>query len=251
MDVELTLSGERIGASALHQSLGELLDLLEGAAEVLHVEPQDWRIDGLRAASAHVSLAAPEGGPVARELVNGIEALRRAAAIPDGWSMTMVRRVYQLATRSGSGGTEAVSLSLPAAKSVISLDAIVATHAQDALGTEVVNVGSLRGRVDRWNEHSKRREIGLSRDEGGSLTVKYGRNLSDRIVSEALGQHVEIWGKVKRNLAGQVVGMSAEDFRVLAERHPVPIRSLRGIYGGTEGAASGAMEDWIRERHAE
>ena len=164
VDIELGLDGDRIGAQALHESLGELLDLLHDAAEVAGLDPQDWRVDGLRAASAHVSLAAPEGSAVVRELLNGVESLRRSSQIPARWSLRMVRKVHQLASHPGSSGTVAVTLTVPSYNDPVQLDSVVAAHAEEALSTEVVNLGSLRGRVDRWNEHSKRREIGLSRE---------------------------------------------------------------------------------------
>jgi hypothetical protein len=248
VDIELGLDGERIGAQVLQESLGELLDLLHDAAEVVGLDPQDWRVDDLRAASAHVSLAAPEGPAVVRELLSGVEFLRRSSRIPPQWSLRMVRKVQQLSSHPGSRGTFAVTLTAPSASDPVHLDSVVAAHAGEALSAEVVNLGSLRGRVDRWNEHSKRSEIGLSRDEGGTVTVKYGRALSERIVSQAVGRRIEVWGKVKRNLADQVIEMTAEDFAVLEdETPPVSIASLRGLYEGRPGDLS----EWLQDRHAE
>ena len=107
----------------------------------------------------------------------------------------------------------------------------------------------MRGRVDRWNEHGKR-EIGLTRPDGSSLPATYKRALSSRILAEAVGRDIEAWGTIRRNIVGQVVGMSIDGFAVIEPGDPISISSLAGVYQAPAGEPVVTLQDWLNERHA-
>lgn len=252
MDVRLSLEGEagQIAVDALHDALGDVLELLREAADAGRVEKQLWRVDGLEVSSAHVVMTAPEGAVIAAIVSRGLDDLRQVAAIPDGWTRHMVKRVRDLGRRSGSGGTTSISLTLGSvnAKARV-LDGVIVDHADRALGSETATYGSMRGRVDRWNEHGKR-EIGVTRDDGGSLPATYRAELSARILSEALGHRIEAWGLIRRNIVGQVIGMTIENFTVMNDRDATPIASLAGVYQSPEDDRL-TLDEWLEQRHAD
>ena len=252
MSVELSMEGSDITVENLQGALGELLDLLAEAAAMSDVDKQTWRISTLRAGSAHVAMTAPDEGAVAALVRDGVDALREAAAIPHGWSRQMVKRVLDLGKRTGSGGATSVGLRLggPSARARV-LDAVVTVNAERALGSATSSYGSVVGTVDRWNEHG-RREVGLSRDGGaGSVAAGYPSSLSDRIQRDAIGQRVEAWGTIRRNIVGQITGMTIEDF-VVAERQPaISITSLVGVYRAPNGESSLTLDEWLENRHGE
>jgi hypothetical protein len=248
VDVELDLEGEprQITAVSLHSALGELLELLREAAEAADIERQQWRIDDLRMASAHIAVAAPEGPSVANFVQRGLDGLRQRAAIPDGWTRQMVKRVLDLGQIVGSGGTTGLRLRLSRGGEPRVFDAVLVDHAERALGGATATLGSLRGRVDRWNEHG-RREIGLSRLDGPPVPATYSTRLSPRILAEAVGNEIEAWGTVRRNVVGQVTGMTIDDFAVVQRtREIIPASSLAGVFA----TGDFALEDWLRDRHA-
>lgn len=249
-DVGLHLEGDpgQISAESLHEALGDLLELLRETATVADVETQEWRITGLEAASAHVLMSAPEGLTIANYLRRGLDELRERPAIPEGWSRHMVKHVLDLGRRVGEGGTTGVSLDLGNRKTGRrSLGPVVVDHAKRALGSATAAYGSVRGRVDRWNEHTKR-EIGLTREDGSAVTARYGRALSERIVREAVGNEIEAWGTIRRNVMGQITSMTIEDFGVLEPTEPISIQSMVGVYR-TDDAFT--LEEWIESRHAD
>ncbi|CUR54214.1 hypothetical protein NOCA2140037 [metagenome] len=249
MDIELSLGGEdgQITANVLHDALGETLELLKEAAEISAVDRQVWRIERLRVGSAHIALSAPQGPQVANSLAQGLDSLRAIAAIPEGWSRQMVKRVLDLGRMVGTGGATSVQLQPGPRAEPRALDAVTIDHAERALGSATAAYGSIRGRVDRWNEHS-RREVGLTRDSGTPVAAGYASELSPRILAEAVGHEIEAWGVIRRNVVGQVTSMTIEDFRVVERPDPVSISSMAGVY---QVGDTFSLSDWISERHGD
>ncbi len=126
---------------------------------------------------------------------------------------------------------------------------MILDHAERALGRATAALGSIRGRVDRWNEHG-RREIGLTRDAGQAVAATYSIELSPRILAEAVGKEIEAWGVIRRNVVGQITGMTIEDFAVVTKPRPVPIASLAGIYDSRSGDGF-TLAEWLAHRHAD
>lgn len=253
MDVELNLEGEdgQITMDNFHGAMGELLDLLSEAASIADVPRQSWRISSLRTGSAHVAMAAPEGSSVAALIRDGLDALRETPAIPAGWSRSMVKHVWDLGKRVGTGGTTSVTLRLGSRHAKTrDVDSRITEHAERALGGASATHGSVRGTVDRWNEHG-RREVGLSSADGGTFPASYRRELSARIQAEAIGHDIEAWGTIRRNVMGQITGMTVEDFRVLEPAMSVSIESLVGVYASDEGESAFTLEQWLEDRRAD
>lgn len=230
MAIGIDISGEHgtISATTLRDSLDDLLVLLSDAAAVTDGGQQTWTVDKLAVGSASIAVAAPDESAVADVLRDGLDELRARAEVPAAWTRRMVERVRSLGQRVGRGGATGVALTGIEASDVAITPEIV-THADRALGAATVSYGSVRGVVDRWNEHG-RREVKVTMDDGSSVTVKYKADLSDRIRDEALGQKVEAWGLVSRDPLGQALELKAEDFEVLPHLTPVPAGGLRGLY---------------------
>lgn len=247
MSIGVNIGGDRgtIAATVVRDSLDDLIGLLSDASVASGAGRQKWTIDQLEIGSAIMAISAPDESPVAHLLRKGLASLSGQAAIPDGWSRRMVERVRDLGQRVGRGGATEVWI-IGVAPEATSLSGQIAANAETALGAATVSVGSVRGIVDRWNEHNGR-EVKMTLSDGSSATVTYRAPLADRVVREALKNTIDAWGEISRDVSGRVVTVKLEDFEVVPQRQPTPIAALAGIYTD-DGAAWFGLDDWMASR---
>ena len=252
MAIGISISGEpgTISAAIVRDSLSDLLVILADASANSGSGDQQWRIADLRIGSAVMSVTAPDEAPVAALVRDGLESLSRMAeipAIPAGWTRRMVGKVRDLGSRSGHDGATGVNF-IGLAAEPIGLTSAVVDHATRSLGTATLSYGSFRGHVDRWNEHNKR-EIGIALDDGGTITATYPPDLAERIRAEAVGRHIEVWGLVSRNPAGQANSIAAQGFDALTQAPPIPIANMAGAYV-VDGTPMLDLAAWMADRGA-
>lgn len=245
MAIGLNIGGEAISATAVRDSLDDLLALLSDASRATGSGVQEWTIADLRIGSAIMAVQAPDEQPVAALIREGLATLGRVAEIPSGWSRRMVERIIALGGRAGRGGATQVNLTGLGAE--MALTAAIVDHATRALGAATVSYGSFRGHVDRWNEHG-RHEIGIALDGEGRMTVSYPSSLADRVRSEAIGRRIEAWGLVSRNPVGQATGLAMDDFEVLVERRAIPVAEVAGIFADENGEPWFRLDEWLETR---
>lgn len=246
--IGLNIGGEpgSIAATTVRDSLDDLIVLVNAASREVGAGRQDWTIENLAISSAVFAVGAPDEGPIAALLRSGFDALARRAEIPAGWTRTMVERVSRLGQRVGRGGATGVEVTGLGAVG-IEITAETTTNAERALGVAAISYGSVRGTVDRWNEHD-RREVKVTLDDDTSVTVKYPAALSERIRAEALGRKIEAWGTVSRDSRDNIVELRVEDFELLPELRSVPTSEVAGIFANEDGTPWFTVDEWLAAR---
>ncbi|WP_375430218.1 hypothetical protein [uncultured Friedmanniella sp.] len=229
-DMTITLEGERggISAQALQTALGASLQLVQEAAATLGVSTGQWNVAELSLGSVTFALENPAAPGAATLVRSGMELLARRTAIPPQWNQAMVRKARDLARLSGSGGVHGVSVTTPG-DPLLRLTAEFAAHAEQAIQAREVSLGSVHGLVDKW-EDRRTHQIGLSLDDGTTITATYPRDLAARILREALGHVIEARGEIRRNGEGQRVSLALHDFTVPAETVGVSLAAIAGLY---------------------
>lgn len=248
MAIGIDISGEHgtIAASVVRDSLSDLLQLLNDASVAAGVGKQTWVIGDLRVGSAAMALAAPNESPAAALLRDGLNSLRLRAVIPSSWTRRMVERVRDLGQQVGRGGATGMAITGLGIEA-LALSGEIVAHADRALGVATVSYGSVRGVVDRWDEHDKR-EVRVSLADSTSATLKYPEALAGRIVAEALRNTIDAWGLIERDALGRILAVKIEDFEVVPTREPVPIGSLRGVYAEDDGTPWFTLDEWMDTR---
>lgn len=244
-DVTLKLEGQAgtIHARSLHDALGAVLDLLEDAerSSAGHLRP--WSLSTLKESSAVAGFAHPAAAPTLETLAVGLDTLRDRATIPTGWSTRMVDRVRRLGRLAGSGGAEGIQISLPKRELSWMVDTRMTSHADRALSAAEVTFGTVSGFVDSWRIRNGRR-VGMTLDDGGTLTATFPKSLEERIQTQAIGHRIEVWGELERNAEGQPVGLVIADFAVAAQRLAIPPSRARGLF-----RESGmTLDEWLSRR---
>lgn len=235
---------------ALQRGLGWMLDLLDGPRGAQ--QPRgSFVVSDLKIGSSIVAVKPRDSDPVALSSIErawqGIGHLRESPGIPADWDRRMVEHLVALCGITSLRGVDGAEL-LRADSTPLHLDATVLRHAEQSLAPHRTSLGSVRGRLDRWNERGARREVGLV-DEitGRAITVQVPQHLESRVV-DALRRTVLAWGLVDRSPVGEKVGLTMEDFEVVADVPHASVENMVGFLGDwTDGQSS---VDWVREQRA-
>ncbi len=250
MSIGISIGGTpgMISAAAVRDSLDDLLTLLAEASETSGVGRQQWNISDLHVGSAVIVVSSDEEAPVTEILMDGLDLLSRSAEMPRRWTRKMLVRIARLGERAGHGGATSIEL-ISGKLSAVSLAGDVALNARRALGEATTSYGSVRGRVQRWNEQDrKRRQIGVTLDDGTSIPVYYAPNLAEKVITAAISHRIEAWGLTSRSASGEAISLTMDDFELLPEREAVPIGKLVGVFGNEDGTPWFSLSDWMAER---
>lgn len=250
--IELNLTGDpgEIGAEALRDTLNDTINLLAATAKALEVATPRWKVRGLKVASVHATLLSPEDLGLGSLLWHGLEELRQAAKLPNGWTQEMLKYVRNLGRRAGLDGAQTVSLSDSTASERHDIDAVITDHATRALDVEDVSWGLVVGKIQRWN--GAKRTLGITLEGSPSVVeVAYPRAI-EAAVREALGrdEHIAIRGQVHRNASGQVVSGRAVQLEPHAPTESVPVAQIAGIFADDPDWPS-TVREWIEEHRAD
>lgn len=241
--LRVTLEGDRgdIGAAAAHAALGCALQLVTDASSVLGVTVGRWNVSELSLGSMTLVIDNAAAPGVATLVTAGFEVLSNRAVVPAQWTQRMVRKARDLGRLAGTQGVHRVTVGLDGL-GVTRVDGVATSHAEKALQASEVALGGVVGVVDRWQER-KGREVGLTLDDGSTLTATYPTELGSRIVHDSIGQRVEAWGEVQRNAAGQRISFRIHDFTVAPATLPAGIELLAGLYRdlGASGVTAGQV----------
>lgn len=247
MAIGINIGGQpgTISAATVRDSLDDLVQLLNDASAASGIGRQTWVIENLGIGSAVMAATAAGEAPAADLLRKGLSSLRKQAVIPDGWTPRMVERIRDLGQRVGRGG--ATEMTMTGLGPAIALSGDIAAHAERALGAATVSYGSVRGKVDRWNEHD-RREVKVTLSDSTSATLKYPKELAARILEEALRNTIDAWGLIERDPLGQILSVKVDDFAIVPDREPVPVGSLRGVWADDDGGPWFTLDEWLKTR---
>lgn len=245
-DVLLALEGPAgaIDGRALQEALGVVLELLSEAEHAASGQARAWTVARLATSSAIIGLAHPEPAATLKVLSSGLDELRRHARVPGSWTPQMVRGVRRLGRLAGTKGTEGVRLEVPRQSAHWAFDPVMTGHATQALSAVEVSLGSVSGLVDLWRERG-RRQIGISLDDGGTLTARFSEALAERVRTEALHHRIEAWGELERNGAGQPVALNLVDFAVLDSPE---IALTAGVLDGLFAGTGLTLDEWMEGR---
>lgn len=238
----ITLEGERgrISAAAFHTALAASLQLVQEAAATLGVSAGQWNVADLSLGSITFALENPAAPGAATLVRTGLELLTDRAAIPPQWNQSMVCKARDLGRLTGAGGVHGVSVGTPG-EPVLQLSGEFTANAEQAIQAREVSLGSVQGVVDKWDER-RGRQVGLTLEDGATITATYPRELGGRILRESLGQKIEARGEVRRNAEGQRVSLVMHDFTVLTPDLPIGVEALAGLYRELGDAGWTAMD---------
>ncbi|HZN17884.1 MAG TPA: hypothetical protein VFB84_06790 [Micromonosporaceae bacterium] len=259
--IEVTLAGPA-GAVDARQALvrlSELLDLLaalEHASVDVHATRRPparskWTFSDLGLGSVRAALAPLEPRPgasfddldqVPLRAVEGFARVEDEERLPDGWSVDAARKARTLAAHFGATPETGMRLALLVngeQRTAVHVTRRAAVNLSRALQVRRESIGSLTGRIDSMSLHAKP-YAGLWRVRGGNRVIIELPN-GDLVeqARHALGQRVQVHGRISRNEAGQILHLRATTIEVLPdESYAPPLTHLVGadpdITGGME-----------------
>lgn len=243
--VRLTLDGARgeIGARGLQDALSHLLVLVRDAGGVLGLPAGEWTVSRLELGSVLIELENPAAVGVPVMIDHGVQFLEAEPARPSLWTLAMLKSTRALGRLTGKFGIHQVRLAAGAEDRI--LGGAVAANADKALTTRHTALGTVCGRLDRWSTRSGRRDLGMLVDGGETLALTYPDDLEQAVLS-MLNHHVEAWGMIERNAAGQRIRLALEGLAEEAPRgRPVSVEEVSGLY--TELFPDVGLEQLMRE----
>lgn len=246
--LRLAVGGDHteLAAEAVQEAMGAALALLSEASTQLGVAGGTWTLDELSLGSATMVLTNPSAVGAVALVTGGVEDLRRSARIPERWTLRMVRRAQKLGELVGRRGVTSVSIGRTSGD-VRPVDGEVTAHAAAAIAPQETAVGSVVGTVDMWQAR-RGRTVGLTLDSGETLRATYPADLTDRILSVALGRRVLIHGEIQRNGAGQRVSINILEVEGADRPIPKDISTLAGLFADV--AATGVTVADVLEHRA-
>lgn len=240
--LRVKLAGEHgdIAAEAVHTALGAALSLAAEASSALDLSGGTWTVQELALGSATLAIANPAAPGAVALITTGFEALAWAPRVPDRWNLKMVRQAQALARLVGRRGVTGVEVGAGGSPGK-DVDGVLGAHAESALAMKESALGSLVGTVDMWQAR-KGATVGLTLDSGETIRATYLSELAHRIVSDAVDHRIVISGEIKRNGAGQRVGIVIHDFELAPRVIPMDVRQLAGLYADLGSAGLSVAE---------
>lgn len=197
------------------------------------------KLGGLREGSAVIGVQTTP--IVAREIEHGLKELRASRRRPDGWTLAQLEAVKGLINngRRGDGASLVVNGAEPR---LYELNLEMAAAVAEAVERSRTSIGSVRGRIDRYNGHGQPPTAKLVHERTGkSITLRLAGNLTDQVL-DAMHDRVEVSGRLVRNPeTNEVEEVDARSLRKL----PDAPKSGRGIWSGMK--LDGSIERIIRE----
>lgn len=176
----------------------------------------------------------------------GIESLTQGAGIPTGWRPESVTGLVELEHVSARRGVREVILKT--SRTVAKIDAELARNAEASIAPSQPALGSVRGRLYRYNNNEGKRSAGI-RDyrDGHTIDVTFGPSLTSAVRS-ALDLEVEAWGEIRRDILDQVKSITITGLEVIeSSRARVMLDDVAGIFG-TEWPEGLDPVQWVRQQ---
>ncbi|MGI8308406.1 hypothetical protein [Saccharopolyspora hattusasensis] len=241
-EIQINLHGahEAIDPRAVAEAIMAVDKILRGIASD---SPASFSVSGLSVGSAHISV---RGDHYRVATVNeGLTTLSASATIPAGWGIESVTGLVELEHVRLRRGVEGVGLRINEA--ITAIDGVLAEHARQSIAPPPPSLGSVRGKLYRYNNDAKR-SAGL-RDyrTGHVVDVHFPAHLTAEVRS-ALDHEVEVWGEVRRDVEDRVRSISIAGIEVFEEsRVAVTLDDVAGILGpGWTGGLDPV--EWVRRQ---
>jgi|GEM_PF-2848067 len=257
-ELDVTLGGP-VGGMDARQALvrlEEVLDLLADLEDADRRRPvgqrrvprSTWTFARLGLGSVRAALAPLEPGPGATydeldalnvRAVDGFEQVEGAELLPDGWGVNAARTARRLAGRLGATPDTGMKLSLIVDGQVrksVAVTRRASVNLDRALKVRRESIGSVSGSIDSMSVRTKP-FLGLWSPRGeGRIKVDLPPQLVEA-AKQALGHNAAVRGRIKRNAAGQILGMRATSIEILPAVADAP--PLLGLVGADQDLTGG------------
>ncbi|MET8359350.1 hypothetical protein ABZ422_18275 [Micromonospora zamorensis] len=185
---------------------------------------------------------------VADMAVQGFAVAEEQDGLPPGWDLRAASAGAELAQLLGLLSADGMKLELleqGRIASEVTVTRHAAEHLQAALRVRRESIGSLIGRLDAISVH-QRREAGLWLERTGlRVAVNFSAQDTEQ-VSAALGQRVEIVGRITRDIDGNVMSIKLRSIQPLPAGHETP--PLTDLVGLDPDVTEGLdPADYLRE----
>lgn len=195
-----------------------------------------WALTTLTQGSAVLAVA--PGGVVSAEahervanIKNGLRQLEQGPGEPAGWNSEDVDNLLEFQRIVGLSGVTGLSFWFSDETPPVLLAGDLLDNARESLAVARTSLGSVTGKINRWNTARGHREVGLQEaSTGRAVTVSYPAEMEPDMLA-ALGQEVTIWGEVRRSADGRKRSVRAEGLEVISYGLPEPIEHLVGVLG--------------------
>ncbi len=240
-DITVDLEGESLDPRAVADAITQVENLVQSLSPGSSAR---LVLTDLRGGSAHISMSVT--GVSVDTVHDGIEALRAASVLPQGWRRESLQAVANLGDVIGMRGVDSISLKLGQAVSAI--DRVIQENAQSALEPSARSLGSVRGMLYRYtNDVSRnRRSAGLrNAHSGDTLDLRFSADIAP-LIRELLETEVEVWGEIERDATGRIVHLSVEGIEAVPLSDP-QARDGRGLLGSDWTGGVDPVE-WVRSQ---
>ncbi len=251
------LDAQRVLRDLSH--LVTLLGLLEDAqlqTDRASALRSTWAVSGLGLGSVKMSLSPlePRGGAdfpmlehVPELAIAGFEAVERTPRVPDSWNTRIVLEAERATRHLGTDSAHALVLTLLVdgeERRSVEVTRRASTNARTAIKARSSSLGSVIGTLDSVSVH-KRKRAGLWTARGRRVDLRFDAEGQEEVAS-LLGQRVEVWGRLSRNLDDDVLSIQARRFFGLQQ--PGQGRRLADLRGIAPGLTGGQDVDLYLER---
>lgn len=263
-ELEVTVRGPA-GAVDARQALARIAGMLDVLAE-LEYDRSDkprqpgqppprsrWAFSRLEIGSVRATLAPLEPRPgatfadlerIEARAFTGFSLTEESELLPDGWSVNAARKARQLASGLGTMPDTGMRLALIVdgeRRGVVDVTHRTAVNLRRAMQVRRESIGSVTGAIDSMSVH-KKPVAGLWSIRGGRrITVDLSTDLVARAL-EVLGRQVTVRGRIRRNAAGQILGVRASSIEVARDPADAPplasfVGAIPDLTGGLDPAA--------------
>lgn len=240
-EIEVTIDTppNEIHARDFQYVLERTIDLIQS----LSPEELPLHILDMRMGCAIVTVEAPQS--VSATLSSGINALRSDPASPVGWTNKSLHSLAELAGATSREKITGITFKIDAA--VQDIDATLGSHAQQALTKHPKSIGSVTGRLYRYN-NNKQATAGLCQTFTQSLiNIQLTQELAP-VARELLEENVTVWGILTRDTnSNEVLSVVARGLE------PVPSVASSSVMVVGDGPLPADWTDgkdsvtWVRE----
>lgn len=160
---------------------------------------------------------------VARTVVGGFAEAEVHEGLPDGWSLKSAGAAAELARQLGLLAADGMLIEILNGGHVLSRVTVTRQseeNLQSALKTRQQSIGSVIGKLDTISVHRGRHAWLWTERTNDRVEVSFGDDQTDQIRA-ALGQRVEIVGRLTRNAENRVISVKMRDLEVLPAGRPI------------------------------